>query len=81
MTFYYQQIRCVCLAVTVNIAVDNDTAGAAFRQKAYLSEDGKLGVAVWNSTDAKGTAEYTNTQTGKTVCVTLEKDEVCFVEL
>lgn len=64
--------------------VDEDgfsTAGAAFRQKAYLSEEGKLGVAVWNSTDAKGTAEYTNTQTGKTVCVTLEKDEVCFVEL
>lgn len=64
--------------------VDEDgftKTGAAFRQKSYMAKDGSLGVAVWNWTDAEGTAEYKNTQTGKTVSVTLGKDEVCFIEL
>lgn len=64
--------------------VDEDgftVTGAPFRQKAYLAEDGSLGVAVWNCTDAEGTAEYKNVSTGKKVSVTLEKDRVCFVEL
>lgn len=52
-----------------------------FVQKAYLAEDGSLGIAVWNSSDKEDSVTYTNTDTGKAVTVTLAKDAVGFVEL
>ena len=52
-----------------------------FTQKAYLAEDGSLGVAVWNSSDQADTVTYSNDNTGNAVTVTLEKDSVCFIEL
>lgn len=64
--------------------VDEDgftVSGGAFRQKAYLASDGQLGLAVWNASDKADTAVYTNTATGKTVTVSLQKDEACFIEL
>jgi len=64
--------------------VDEDgftATGKTFTQKAYRAEDGSLGIAVWNSSDKADTVTYTNTETGKTATVTLEKDAICFVEL
>lgn len=64
--------------------IDEDgftVSGNAFRQKAYRAPDGQLGVAVWNASDKADTAQYKNTETGKTVTVSLQKDEVCFIEL
>ena len=52
-----------------------------FTQKAYLAEDGSLGVAVWNSSNQADTVTYSNDNTGSAVTVTLEKDSVCFIEL
>ena len=55
--------------------------GSGMTQRGYLAEDGSLGIAVWNNSDATATQTYTNIKTGKTETVTLEKDTVCFVEL
>lgn len=52
-----------------------------FFRKAYRAPDGALGLAVWNDSDRKDTVVFTNAATGKSVSVTLEKDEVTFVEL
>lgn len=54
--------------------------GGGFRNKAYRAADGRLGIAVWNPA-GEGTVTYTNTETGKTVSVTLKTDEAAFVEL
>ena len=52
-----------------------------FMNKGYVAEDGTLGVAVWNWSDHTDTVTYTNTATGKTESITLDKDAVGFVEL
>ena len=64
--------------------IDNDgfeTDGDCFEAKAYLSKEGKLGVAVWNASDSKCTQNFINKATGKVVSVSLDKDNVCFVEI
>lgn len=52
-----------------------------FRQKAYRTRDGRLGLAVWNDSDTRHSVTYTNIETKKSVCVTLEKMGYTFVEL
>ena len=52
-----------------------------FRHIGYRAADGRLGVALWNWSDADATVTYTNTETGKTVDVSLAKDEIGFIEL
>lgn len=51
------------------------------RNKAYLSDDGNLGVAVWNNSDESASLVYKNKKTGITKQVTVERDAVCFIEL
>ncbi len=64
--------------------VDEDGFAAsskAFFQKAYRTPAGKLGLAVWNGGKETGTVTYTNNETGCCRTVTLEKDQITFVEL
>lgn len=58
-----------------------DKDASFFRQKAYRAQDGRLGLAVWNDSDAQHSVTYTNRETQKSVCVTLEKMCYTFVEL
>ena len=64
--------------------IDEDgftAANGVFRQKAYRAQDGGLGIAVWNDTDGTASETYTNTKTGTVRTVTLQKDQVTFIEL
>ncbi len=64
--------------------VDTDffrTEGDVMRSKAYLSPDGRLGVAVWNDTGRTAKCVYESLLSGKKAEIELEKDRFCFVEL
>lgn len=64
--------------------VDEDgftAKNGVFRQKAYRTADGRLGLAVWNDSGALATEIYTNKETGNTQTVTLDAEQVTFVEL
>ena len=51
------------------------------RCKAYLSEDGTLGVAVWNDTGKDAECVFTSLLSGKKAVLGLKKDMFGFAEV